>query len=159
MRITPIDIRQQQFNTRFRGFDQQEVDAFLEDVAEDYEAMLKENGILKEQLAALEERTRGLAEREKALQNTLVLAQQMSEQIKEAARQDAQLAVREAHLQGEKLLEEARSELGRLRGEIATLTRTRRELREGLRATVETYQRLLDSDVLEDLPHADPEEI
>ena len=85
MRITPVDIRQQQFNTRFRGFDQQEVDAFLEDVAEDYEAMLKENGILKEQLTALEERSRGLSDRERALQDTLLIAQQMSEQIKENA--------------------------------------------------------------------------
>ena len=53
MRITPMDIRQQQFTVRmFRGFDVQEVDTFLEDLADDYEAMLKENTLLKEQLQA-----------------------------------------------------------------------------------------------------------
>ena len=57
MRITPMDIRQQQFTVKmFRGFDTQEVDTFLEDLASDYEALLKENSILKEQLQALEER-------------------------------------------------------------------------------------------------------
>ena len=57
MRITPMDIRQQQFTVRmFRGFDVQEVDTFLEDLAADYEALLKENTLLKEHLQAAEER-------------------------------------------------------------------------------------------------------
>ncbi|MEK7385411.1 MAG: DivIVA domain-containing protein, partial [candidate division NC10 bacterium] len=52
MRISPLDIRQQQFTVKmFRGFDTHEVDAFLDDVAEDYETVLKENALLKEQLA------------------------------------------------------------------------------------------------------------
>ena len=57
MRITPMDIREQQFTVKmFRGFDVQEVDTFLEDLAEDYETLLKENQLLKEQLQAMEER-------------------------------------------------------------------------------------------------------
>ena len=55
MRISPLDIRQQQFSVRwFRGFDIHEVDAFLDDVAEDYETVLKENAQLKEQVATFE---------------------------------------------------------------------------------------------------------
>ena len=55
MRITPHDIRQQQFTVRmFRGFDPQEVDAFLEDVADDYESLLKENQLLKEQIRSID---------------------------------------------------------------------------------------------------------
>ena len=84
MRITPLDIRQQQFAVRmFRGFDRQQVDAFLDDVAEDYEQLVKENALLKEQLAALEERTRGIEEREKMLQETLVTTQRLAEEMKE----------------------------------------------------------------------------
>jgi len=61
MRITPIDIRQQQFTVRtFGGFNRQEVEAFLDDVAEDYQQLVKENALLKEQLATLEERSRGI---------------------------------------------------------------------------------------------------
>ena len=82
MRITPMDIRQQQFSIKmFRGFAVQEVDAFLDDVAEDYEALLKENALLKEELQALEERTRGLEGREKILQDTLVTTQRLTEEI------------------------------------------------------------------------------
>ena len=80
MRITPMDIRQQQFTVKmFRGFDVQEVDTFLEDVAQDYEALMRENTLLKEQLQALEERTRGLEGREKVLQQTLVTTQRLTE--------------------------------------------------------------------------------
>src|SRR3972149_6825845 len=81
MRISPLDIRQQQFTVRlFRGFDTQEVDAFLDDVAEDYESVLKENALLKEQLATFEERSRGLAEREKARQGTVIANQFLSDE-------------------------------------------------------------------------------
>ena len=106
MRITPMDIRQQQFTVRmFRGFDVQEVDTFLEDVAQDYEALIKENALLKEQLQMLEDAPRGLEDREKVLQQTLVTTQQVAEEMKEGARREAALILREAELEGEKLLE------------------------------------------------------
>jgi cell division initiation protein len=91
MRISPQDIRQQQFTIKlFRGFDPQEVDAFLEDVADDYETLLKECQLLKEQLAAQEERQRGVAELEKALQDTLLTAQRLADELKAAARREAE---------------------------------------------------------------------
>ena len=87
MRISPLDIRQQQFTVKwFRGFDIHEVDAFLDDVAEDYETVLKENAQLKEQVATFEERSRGLNEREKALQDTLVTTHRLGDEIKATAR-------------------------------------------------------------------------
>ena len=99
MRITPMDIRQQQFTVKmFRGFDVQEVDMFLEDLAEDYEALLKENQLLKEQLQAMEERARSLEDRERVLQETLVTTQRVTEEMKESARREAALLVREAEL-------------------------------------------------------------
>jgi cell division initiation protein len=147
MRLTPLDIRQQQFTVRmFRGLDPQEVDTFLEDVAEDYETVLRQNALLKEQVTALEERGRGVGDREKALQDTLMTTQKLAEEMKENARREAQLIVREAELRGEKLLEEARAEEGRIRTDIHALRRTRRQLVEELRMTVERYQRLLEAD-------------
>jgi cell division initiation protein len=150
MRLTPLDIRQQQFNVRlFRGFDPQEVDAFLEDVAEDYEGLLKENALLREQIAQQEERSRGVSEAEKTLKDTLVTTQRLAEEMKEAARREADLIVREASLRGEKMLEETRAEEARIRGEIQNLKRLRHELVEELRATVGRYQRLLAGDAAE----------
>ncbi len=152
MRITPMDIRQQQFTVKmFRGFDVQEVDTFLEDLAEDYETLLKENQLLKEQLQALEERARGLEDRERVLQETLVTTQRLTEEMKASARREAALLVRESELQGEKLVEAARASEASIQAEVAQLKRMRRQLAEALRATVDMYQRLLDQDLKPDV--------
>jgi cell division initiation protein len=148
VRITPMDIRQQQFTVKmFRGFDTQEVDSFLEDLAADYEALLKENSLLKEQLQALEERTRGLEEREKVLQETLVTTQRLVEEMKDQARREAAVIIREAEVQADRIIEASRSAEGSLQSEIIALKRTRRQLAEGLRSTIEMYQRLLEQDL------------
>jgi cell division initiation protein len=144
MRITPHDIRQQQFTSKmFKGYDPQEVDAFLDDVAEDYESALKEAALLKEQMTAIEERSRGVAEREKSLQETLVTTQRLAEEMKAAARREAELIVREAELRAEKVLEAVRGEEARIRTEIHALRRMRRQVFEEMTSTLERYQRLI----------------
>lgn len=150
MRISPFDVRQQQFTVKmFRGFDPTEVDAFLEDLAEDYEAVIKENAALKEQVAAHEERARGIAEIEKTLRETLVTTQRLADEMKLNAKRETELMVRDAELQGEKLLAEARAEEAKLRSGIQALKRTRRQIVEDLRATFERYQRLIVADFAE----------
>jgi cell division initiation protein len=155
MRISPQDIRQQQFSVRmFRGFEPQEVDAFLEDIADEYETLLKESQLLKEQVTAQEERQRGVLELEKTLQDTLLTTQRLVEEMKTAARREADeirsaakheadLIVREAELRGEKAVETARAEEARIRVDIQALKRIRRQLVEDLGATLERYHRLL----------------
>jgi cell division initiation protein len=155
MRITPIDIRQQQFTRRLRGYDAEEVEAFLEDVAEDLESIVKENALLKEQLASLEERTRNLAEREKTLQDTLVTTHRIAEEMKVAAKREGQLVLREAELSAEKMMEEARAEEAKIRSEILGLKRVRRQLADDLRATVSRYDRMLSREMGEDGGDAD----
>ena len=151
MRITPMDIREQQFTVKmFRGFDVQEVDTFLEDLAEDYETLLKENQLLKEQLQALEERARGLEDRERALQETLVTTQRVTEEMKESARREAALLVREAELRGEKTVQAAQTSEAAIQAQVTALKRMRRQLAEGLRTTIEMYQRLLDQELKTD---------
>jgi cell division initiation protein len=153
VRITPMDIRQQQFSVKmFRGFAVQEVDAFLEDVAEDYEAVLKENALLKEQLQALEERARTVEDRERTLQDTLMATQRLTEEMKEGARREAALLVREAELQSQKLVETARVSEASIQAEVAALKRMRKQFAEALRSTVDMYQRLLEQEAA-----ADPE--
>ena len=153
MRLSPVDIRQQQFAMKmFRGFDPREVDAFLDDVAEDFEGVLRENVSLREQVGNYEERARGLGETERTLKDTLVATQRVAEEMKEGAKRDAQLLLREATLNADKLMEEARAEEAKLRVEIQSLKRLRRQLIEELRATVERYDRTLAAD----LNDADP---
>jgi cell division initiation protein len=148
MRISPLDIRQQQFTVKmFRGFDTAEVDAFLEDVADDYEAIVKENALLKEQLATHEERSRSAMEVEKTLKETLLTTQRLTEEMKGAAKREAQIVLRDAELHGEKLVEGARAEEAKIRNDIQALKRLRRQVVEELRGTLERYQRLLASEI------------
>jgi len=158
MRISPHDIRQQQFTVRmFRGFDPQEVDAFLENVADDYETLLRDSQLLREQVAAQEERSRGVVELERVLQDTLVTTQRLAddlkaaakreaEEIRTAARHEAELIVREAELRGDKTVETARAEEARIRSDIQSLKRIRRQLVGDFAATLERYQRLLEAE-------------
>lgn len=148
MRLSPADIRQQHFTERmFKGFDKDEVDRFLDQIAEDYESVIKENALLKEQLAAFEERSRATADLEKTLQDTLVSTQRVTDEMKANTKREVELMLREAKLTGEKILEDARAEEARIVSEVKTLKRTRRQLIEDLRATLGQYQRMFTGDV------------
>jgi cell division initiation protein len=150
MRMTATDIRQQQFAVRlFRGFDPQEVDAFLEEMADDVEELTRENTLLKEQLVALEEKSRGVEGREKTLQETLVTTQKIAEEFKENARREAELVLREAHLRAEKFMQDAREEHAKLTGEVNGLRRLRRQLAEEIMNTLATYKRLAEQALAE----------
>src|SRR5688500_1088353 len=127
MRLSPADIRQQHFTERmFKGFDKDEVDRFLDHIAEDYESVIKENALLKEQLSAFEERSRVTADLEKTLQDTLVSTQKVTDEMKANTKREVELMLREAKLAGEKIVEGARSEEARIVSEMKTIKRTRR---------------------------------
>jgi cell division initiation protein len=150
MRLSAMDIRQQQFAQRFfRGLDPQEVDAFLEEIADDFDELTRENALLKEQLVALEERIKGVEGRERTLQETLVTTQKIAEEFKENARREAELVLREAHLRAEKLMQDTREEHAKLTAEIHALKRLRRHLADEILRTVGTFQRLAEQSLSE----------
>ena len=150
MRLSAADIRQQQFAVKLlRGFDPQEVDAFLEEIADDFEELTKENNLLKDQLVALEERNKGIEVRERTLQETLVTTQKIAEEFKENARVQAELLVREGQLRADKLMQDSRDEHVRLSAEIGSLKRLRRQLVEEVLGTVTKYKRLIEQELAE----------
>jgi cell division initiation protein len=156
MRLSAMDIRQQQFSVKLiRGFDPQEVDAFLDEMADDWDELTKENNLLKEQLTILEEQKKATDEQNKSLQQTLVVAQKMAEEFREGSKRAAEefresskraadIILREAQLQAEKLLEEKRQEQGRLAADIETLKQLKRQLAEELLSTLRMHQRLVE---------------
>ena len=150
MRMTATDIRQQQFAVRlFRGFDPQEVDAFLEEMADEVEELTRENTLLKEQLIQVEEKSKGAEGREKTLQETLVTTQKIAEEFKENARREAELVLREAHLRAEKFMQDAREEHAKLTAEVGSLRRLRRQLGEDIMSTLATHKRLAEQALAE----------
>ena len=150
MRMTATDIRQQQFAVKlFRGFDPQEVDAFLEEVADDVEELTRENALLKEQLVTVEERSRAVEARDKTLQETLVTTQKIAEEFKENARRESELILREAHLRAEKFMQDAREEHAKLTSEVSGLRRLRRQLGEEIMSAISAHKRLAEQALAE----------
>ena len=133
MRITPLDIQKHRFRVKFRGYDPNEVRAFLLSFAEQYEMVVRENGQQREQVATLREQVREHEDRERVLKDTLLAAQAAADQLRAAARREAEVIVKEAELKAEMMMEVARERIGRYEGRLVELRTLKRELLDHVR--------------------------
>src|SRR4030042_6887687 len=146
MRITPLDIQQKQFPMKIRGFDVEEVYAFLEIIREEMEDLLRENASLKENVQRLESQLKEHRDMETTLRETLMTAQQMVEDYKTNARKEAELLVREAELRSDSLLKEAQEKVIKIHEDIVDLKGIRRHFKEEVKRLVESHLRMLEFD-------------
>lgn len=144
MKITPIDISGHSFATKMRGFDQEEVRSFLNLVSSEFEALVVESNNLREKLAQVESSVADLKERERILKETLLTAQRLADEIREEARKEAQLIVREAEVKAAQLLDQAGRKAGELEGTIQALRVEREAFAQRVRSAVEQHLRLLE---------------
>ena len=156
MKITPLDIQQQQFRVKFRGFDMVEVDNFLDLVANEFEELLRENNRLKEEDREKLGRIQKLEGAEKELRNALISAQQIGEEIKNKARREGELIIEEAKGNARKIMEAAQAQAMQIEAEIIHLKRQRAEFETSLKAAVEMHLRLLEAS-RENRPSSIPE--
>jgi cell division initiation protein len=145
VRLTPLDIQNHRFATRFRGLDPVEVESFLALLAEDYEALLRERDALADRLRALERRVEELSQNEKILQDTLVTAQTLSEDLKRTAMKESELLVSEAEVKAEKVLDAAHRRGAKLAEDIRAMRALRGRLAAALKQTIQTHLALLDT--------------
>jgi cell division initiation protein len=145
MNITPLDITQKQFKKALRGFDPEEVDGFLALVAAEFEALVKEVMALREDNQRKAEEIADHKGRERALQETLVTAQRASEEIRDAARKEAEITIADAELQAEKIVQGAHSRFLRIVDDINELKRQRVQFEAGLRALVDSHLKLIEA--------------
>lgn len=145
MKITPLDIQQQQFRMRFRGFDMVEVDNFLDLLAGEFGEMLKEMNQLKEEDRRKLARINELEKAERDLRETLVSVQRITDEIKNNARKEAELVIEEAKTEGRKILQQAQTEALKIEEEINQLTRQKAQFEAALMATLEMHRKLLES--------------
>lgn len=146
MRITPLDIQQKQFPMKFRGFDVEEVYAFLEVVREEMEDLLRENASLKEQLFRAESQIKEYRDMETTLRETLMTAQQMVEEYKTNARKEAELLIKEAELKADAMLKEAQEKVVKIHEDIVDLKGIRRHFKEEVKRLIESHLRMLEFD-------------
>jgi cell division initiation protein len=144
MKITPLDIQQQQFKTRFRGFDIREVDAFLEQMAETFESFQKENQNRGDEVRRLELEIQGYRKREETFKRALLNSQKVLDQMKDNARKSAELIIAEAEVKAEKILNKAHNRLAQLHEDIAELKRQRIQIEVQISSIIEAHSRLLE---------------
>jgi cell division initiation protein len=144
MKITPLDIQQQQFKIRFRGFDAQEVDLFLEQIADAFESLLKENEKLQEEIRRLGNESQGYKTREETFKRALLNSQRVLEQMKDNAQKSAELIIAEAEVKAEKILNKAHNRLAQLHEDIAELKRQRMQIEVQIGSIIEAHTKLLE---------------
>jgi cell division initiation protein len=144
MNVSPLDLRQQQFRTAFRGFDKVEVTSFLAAVADDYEQALRETDRLRQELSRIEAVLNEHREHERNLRNTLLTAQKLSDGIKDQAEQEARRIIVDAEGRSNLLIERALARLEGVQREIDGLRGKRRDMEISLEATIETLRSALD---------------
>ncbi len=149
MKITPLDIQQMVFRTKFRGYDRDEVNRFLEEVAQTVESVNRDNAVLRERIAFLEQQVTELKRTESTLSNTLVSAQSLADDVKRSAQRDAELTIKEAELKAGEILREARMELAQTQRDLSQLHKQRLLMVERMRATLHTFERMLDVEASE----------
>ena len=144
MNVSPLDLRQQRFRKGFRGFDTVEVTAFLAAVADDYEQALRETDRLRQDLMRMEAVLAEHREHEKNLQNTLLTAQKLSEDIKANAELEARRIVREAEGRSDLLLEKTQARLEDIQREIDGLRLKRKDVETTIESSISALRNTLE---------------
>ena len=141
--LTPLEIQKQLFARKFKGFDTDEVRAYLQLVAEEIEILIKDVDRLSRENTMLREDLDDHNQRERILKDTLLSAQKVSEEVKSNARKEAELIVKDAELLSERLVGQAMTRVADLERAIQDLKIERRGARNKLSATLDTIQQLL----------------
>jgi cell division initiation protein len=144
MNLTPLDIQQQQFRVRFRGFDIREVDRFLEKIAEAFSALQADNKGLREEIRRLKLETQGYKEREETFKRAMLNSQKVLEQMKDNARKSAEVIIADAEVKAEKILNRAHNRLSQLHEDIVELKRQRMQIEVQIRSIIEAHTKLLE---------------
>jgi DivIVA domain-containing protein len=137
--LTPVDARRYDFGSALRGYDKTRVDQFRDQVAGELERLSRVNQELDAKARGFHEQLRAFRERDKALNDALISAQQLRAETREQADREAQLILREARAEGERLLEDTRAEVRRLQTEIDALDRARRNYLAHMRTMAERH--------------------
>ncbi len=145
MRLTPLDIRKQEFKKAMRGLETDEVHAFLATVADEYEAVLNDNKALRERLIELDDKVAEYRNMEKTLRDTLLTAERVTVEAKDNAQREANLIIKEAQIEAEKSVRDIKQDAMNLRHEIQNLKRQRDSYLARMKMLVESHLKFLET--------------
>jgi len=159
MPLTPLDIHNKEFTRGFRGYDEDEVNDFLDQVIKDYEAVIREKKQLEENVRKLEERLGHFSTIEETLNKSILVAQETAEEVKQNATKEARLIVKEAEKNADRIINEALSKSRKITLEIEELKKEAKVYRTRFRMLIEAQLELLKSDDWEQLNKALEDEL
>lgn len=144
MKISPLDIQQQQFKGKmFGGLDPDDVDSFLQMVASEMEDLIRENTDIKEQLRRYTLEVESLKEKEADLRETMLAAQKITEEMKANSQKEANLLIAEAEMKAEKILDNANRKLAELNSQIQDLRREKVQFSTSLKSLLDSHARMI----------------
>jgi cell division initiation protein len=144
MGITSLVVKQKEFATRFRGFDVQEVDYFLEDVAHELDMLNSSIQKLQDENHRLDLENQGYRKRENSMKNAMIQSQKVLDQMKDNAKKSAQVTIANAEVEAEKILNRAHKRLSQLHSDIIELKRQRIQLEMQISAVLESHSKLIE---------------
>lgn len=151
MRLTPLDIKKQEFKKVVRGYDADEVDAFLEMVSDDFESQIREKNELSDELLKLKTQLQDYQSVEDTLKETLMTAQESVNESRKNSNREAELLIREAELKAEKILGDAKLNLAELKNELVIIKAQKNSFARRLKHLLESQIELIQVLELDDL--------
>lgn len=145
MPITPVDVHNKEFRRSLWGFNEDEVDEFLDELGADYEAVIRERDALREQVDSLRRQLLQYKELEDNLQRALVVAQSTAEEVRQSARKESELTVQEAQARAQRLMEEAQAKTRALENDHRELEREINVYRARVRSLLQSTMDLVDN--------------
>jgi cell division initiation protein len=149
MRITPMDIEQQEFTKSFRGYNEEEVDDFLDKIVKDYEELINENVRLNEEIEKMQEKLKEFGEIEETLRSALLNAQKSAEEMKGRVESEAKIIIEKAELEAKSLKQEVFQREDLVKNEIDNLRRYKFNFKEKFKSMLNLYLKMIESEDFE----------
>lgn len=139
IKVTPIDIQQKRFHVGFRGYDQTEVEMFLDLVRDEMETLVREVMELREFRQTYDERVRELTAKEETVKNTLLMTQKLVEDLKENARKEGSLIIKDAEVRSQQIVGDSQQEKVALEADILNLKRHKHHFLQDLKKVIQMH--------------------
>jgi len=150
MRITPMDIEQQEFTRSFRGYNEEEVDDFLDKIVKDYEELINENVRLNEEIERMQEKLKEFSQIEETLRSALLNAQKSAEEMKERVEDEAKIIIEKAEMEAKALKQQVFQREDTVKNEIDNLRRYKFTFKEKFKSMLNLYLKMIENEDFEE---------
>lgn len=143
MKLVPLDIRQKDFTTKFKGFSKEEVLSFLQEVSDNFEELMQENNKYKDEINGLKEQLRTYQDIENIMKKTMITAQQIKDEMQLSSKKEYDLVIAEAKIEASKILAESKEKVNEYKKEITELERQKTVFKSQLESLINSHLKML----------------